>query len=74
LTDFNSIEKDWARLVTALCNEPLRSSVLQTWKVQLMDTDRDAELAQNLSRAQEEPELETVLEVIFAKQSRAFKL
>ncbi len=60
--------------MTALCNEPLRSSVLQTWKVQLMDTDRDAELAQNLSRAQEEPELETVLEVIFAKQSRAFKL
>ena len=48
--------------------------MLQTWKVQLMDTDRDAELAQNLSRAQEEPELETVLEVIFAKQSQAFKL
>ncbi len=49
--------------MTALCNEPLRSSVLKTWTVELMDTDRDAELAQNLSLSQENPELETILEV-----------
>jgi hypothetical protein len=33
------------------------------WQVQLMCTDKDAELAQNLAQAMEHPELEAILEV-----------
>jgi hypothetical protein len=50
--------------VTALCEEPLRGSILKKWTVQLMCTDDDAELARNMQRAQEHPELEAVLRVL----------
>ena len=51
--------------MTCLCDQPLRGSILSKWEVQLMNTDMDAELAQNLQLAEQKPELAGALQVPF---------